>query len=53
LAIDAASGVETVNWLPSVTALGTDVMVGRGASDPDPSFANRYGGLKISAFLFR
>ena len=39
--IEAASGVETVNWVPSVMAPGAALTVGRGASSPDPSFLNR------------
>jgi hypothetical protein len=38
---------------PWLTLPGASVISGRGASSPVPSFLNRYGGVKISAFFAR
>ena len=36
-----------------LTVPGAVVISGRGASSPEPSFLNRYGGVKTSAFFAR
>ena len=51
--IEAAFGVVIWKDVPWLTVPGAPVISGRGASSPEPSFLNRYGGVKISAFFAR
>jgi hypothetical protein len=53
LRIEAAFGVVIWKDVPWLTVPGAPVISGRGASWPEPSFLNRYGGVKSSAFLAR
>ena len=49
--MEAALGVVIWKDVPWLTLPGALVIWGRGASCPEPSFLNRYGGVKTSAFF--